>query len=295
MEASAALNLPSYTDAYAANYAATIVACERVGTLGASIMTFRCPAGSYHNGASADFAVTMVENGGYRAHFDFGMGPFSVHIAPGQLLLSQPFIPADQHFSGAARGVVIALPHSRAAELLRAVNLTPERAFRDLYSRSFSDDFIRASLNQLLAMLRLPQRADKLLADTAIAAIFATLARRGADISRKAKKGLADWQLRRAMEKLSSMGECSLAELAASANLSPFYFARAFKHTTGLPPHHYQQRLRIERAKDLLATTGLSVTDIALRVGYGSSQTLARVFRRNVGSTPAEYRRSLAG
>src|SRR6476469_9057784 len=80
MEASAALNLPSYTDAYAANYAATIVACERVGTLGASIMTFRCPAGSYHNGASSDFAVTMVENGGYRAHFDFGMGPFSVHI-----------------------------------------------------------------------------------------------------------------------------------------------------------------------------------------------------------------------
>jgi AraC family transcriptional regulator len=96
------------------------------------------------------------------------------------------------------------------------------------------------------------------------------------------------------MEKLELMQDVSLTELAAIANLSPFYFARAFKQTTGLPPHHFQQRVRIERAKDLLTSTQLSVTDIALRVGYGSSQALARVFRGNVGTTPVEYRRCSA-
>ena len=111
----------------------------------------------------------------------------------------------------------------------------------------------------------------------------------------RVKKGLADWQLRRVLEKLEALDDFCLAELAASANLSPFYFARVFKQTTGVPPHLFHQRARVERAKELLATTLLSVTDIALRVGYGSSQTLARVFRRNVGATPAEYRRCAGG
>jgi len=94
------------------------------------------------------------------------------------------------------------------------------------------------------------------------------------------------------LAQLQAMHEVSLAELAASVNLSPFHFARAFKRSTGLPPHRFQQRLRMESARELLRTTQLSVTDIALRVGYGSSQALARAFRRDAGATPAEFRHS---
>lgn len=74
-------------------------------------------------------------------------------------------------------------------------------------------------------------------------------------------------------------------------NISPWYFARAFKHTTGLPPHRYQLMVRINCAKDLLSQTRLPITKIAERVGYGSSQTLARAFRNEVGTSPLEYRR----
>ena len=107
----------------------------------------------------------------------------------------------------------------------------------------------------------------------------------------RAKRRLANWQLRRVVEKIESMRDVSLAELAAAANLSPFYFARVFKATTGVSPHHFQQRVRIERARSLLTTSALPITEIAMRVGYGSGQSLARVFRKATGSTPAEYRR----
>lgn len=291
MDTNGAVGLPTYADAYAARYGDTIVNSERLGPSGASLIRFNCPAGRYRIGATSDFALTMVQSGGFAAEFDNGHGQFSVNVAPGQLFVSPPFSVTQNAFSAMATGVVVALGHARVAEFLSQVALKPETAFHALYTRVISDDFIRTALNQLLSVPRSRRRADALFAEAAILAIFAALARHGTERSARAKRGLVDWQLRRVMEKLESMQDVPVAELAASANLSPFYFARVFKQTTGLPPHHFHQRVRVERAKDLLTATRLSVTDIALRVGYGSSQALARVFRHNVGTTPAEYRR----
>jgi hypothetical protein len=71
--------------------------------------------------------------------------------------------------------------------------------------------------------------ADALFADGTILAIFAALARYGEGKGGRAEHTLADWQLRGVLEKLESLQKISLAQLAATANLSPFYFARAFK------------------------------------------------------------------
>jgi AraC family transcriptional regulator len=59
----------------------------------------------------------------------------------------------------------------------------------------------------------------------------------------------------------------------------------------GIPPHAYQVKLRLEHAEALLLGTQRSVTDIALSVGYESSQSLARAFNRTRGCTPSEFRR----
>jgi AraC-like DNA-binding protein len=83
----------------------------------------------------------------------------------------------------------------------------------------------------------------------------------------------------------------TLRTLAAVVHLSPFHFARAFKNTTGLPPHRYRMQLRIQQAKALLKETPDNVTDIAYACGFNSSQHLARVFRRVVGMTPTAFRR----
>lgn len=285
-------HLQSYPDAYGARYARTVKDCHRVGKAGAFLVSFECPAGKYPAEATSDFALTMIQNGGFAADFDFGVGRFSVNVSPGQLFLAPPFTATQNEFHGTAKGVVLALDYARVSALLQDVALTPEKGLRELYIRPLSDDFIRTAVNQLIAAVRSPGHANSLFADAAILAILATLAMHAEKRGVKAKRGLADWQLRRVTEKLESMQDISLADLAAAANLSPFHFARAFKQTTGLPPHHYQLMRRMECAKDLLSNTRLSVTEVALGVGYGSSQTLARVFRKEVGASPIEYRRS---
>ncbi len=85
--------------------------------------------------------------------------------------------------------------------------------------------------------------------------------------------------------------DVTLAELAALTGLSTFHFARAFKKSTGLPPHAYLRALRRDKAQRLLEETALSITEIAFEVGYESGQALARAFRRETGVSPGEYRR----
>ena len=81
-----------------------------------------------------------------------------------------------------------------------------------------------------------------------------------------------------------------LSMLAAIANLSVFHFAREFKRSTGLSPHTYLVRKRVERAKNMLARTNCSLTEIALAVGFSDQSHLARHFRKIVGSTPKQFR-----
>ncbi|MCL6564947.1 MAG: AraC family transcriptional regulator [Acidobacteriia bacterium] len=61
-----------------------------------------------------------------------------------------------------------------------------------------------------------------------------------------------------------------LRDLASSVNLSPTRFSHLFHSETGLPLREYIKRLRLDKAKQLLATTFLRVKEISNQVGYGS-------------------------
>ncbi len=84
--------------------------------------------------------------------------------------------------------------------------------------------------------------------------------------------------------------DLSLSDLAATANLSPYHFARLFKVSIGLSPHQYVIHRRIERAKLLLSTTNWSLTTIAHAVGCASESHLALHFKHLTGLTPKQYR-----
>lgn len=85
--------------------------------------------------------------------------------------------------------------------------------------------------------------------------------------------------------------DLSLAGIAAAANLSERQLSRLFGEATGLSPHQYVIRERVEKAKGLLASTDLPVGEVALLCGFAHQGHLARHFGRFVGTTPARFRR----
>jgi AraC family transcriptional regulator len=80
--------------------------------------------------------------------------------------------------------------------------------------------------------------------------------------------------------------DLSLADLAALVEMSPHYFARLFKQSTGFTPHQYVIRTRVERAKQLLLQGKLTIAQIAYSVGFAHQSHLNRHFKRHLGLTP---------
>jgi AraC family transcriptional regulator len=108
------------------------------------------------------------------------------------------------------------------------------------------------------------------------------------------KSGLAPWQERRSKEMMrASLGsDLSIAAIAAECRLTPSHFGRYFKRSTGVTPYQYLTGLRLEEAKRLMLTTPRSLAEIALACGFSDQSYFTRVFSRNVGTSPAAWRRS---
>ena len=100
--------------------------------------------------------------------------------------------------------------------------------------------------------------------------------------------------VRRAIELLRERldDEVTLDALADHAATDKFHLCRAFRTQVGLPPHAYLTRLRIMRAKELLAA-GVRPSEVAPRVGLYDQSQLNRHFRRIVGTTPGAYARGI--
>ncbi len=85
----------------------------------------------------------------------------------------------------------------------------------------------------------------------------------------------------------------SLDELAQQTNLSTFHFARLFKQSTGEAPYQYVLNQRIDKAKVLLVVSDESMSQIALKAGFGSTSKFIKRFKSLFGVTPKQYREKL--
>lgn len=105
--------------------------------------------------------------------------------------------------------------------------------------------------------------------------------------------GLAPWQLRRACEFIEANldGGPSITEVAGVCGLSTNYFAKAFKQTTGAPPHAWLLMRRVEHAKRLLNETSLELAEIAVACGFVDQSHLSRTFMKREGCSPGKWRR----
>jgi AraC family transcriptional regulator len=110
-----------------------------------------------------------------------------------------------------------------------------------------------------------------------------------------ARRGLADWQVKRVTSFMRDnlARPIGLDDLANLVNLSRYHFCTAFRRATGRTPHQWLTMQRIDRARELLANPALSVTDIALSVGYETPSAFAASFRKVAGVSPSHFRRQL--
>jgi AraC family transcriptional regulator len=254
------------------------------------------PAGDMSRPALPDIVLMEDMLGCSRVRGDLGGGPFDVTTRKGALALAAPNFATTVINDESHRLRSLAFPVAQWQGVLdEAADGRFSLDSSSIYGRVFESPAIRSALRNLWALCDDEGTPSQLLARAAGCEILAELWRLGGAPFAPAKGGLAPWAERRCLELMRARlsEDISLDELAAEAQLSPFHFARMFKQSVGVPPRVYLTRLRMERACELLETTGLPVTEIAQEVGYSSNQVLARVFIKHRHMSPSEYRRAV--
>jgi AraC-like DNA-binding protein len=140
---------------------------------------------------------------------------------------------------------------------------------------------------------------DRLYCDGLVVAVLGALANlpAGADPRRDGAGGLAPWQVRRVTEYLREhlAESVEMATLAGIACLSKAHFSRAFKVSTGLPPHRWLLNARIARAREMLIDGDLPLAEISLAVGFADQAHFTRTFGAIVGTSPRAWQRARGG
>jgi AraC family transcriptional regulator len=172
-----------------------------------------------------------------------------------------------------------------------SAELVGDRVFkRDRHTRAMVDVYLTRALGrEIPSALEMDSRANL---------IALALVHSHSSLSSRTEARpivLAPLRLARVKEYLDThlAGELRLAEIAAVAELSPFHFARAFKHEVGVPPHQYLMQRRVHRARELLAGTQKSLAEIALACGFAGQSHFTTAFKRHTGIPPGAWRASV--
>ncbi|EAQ25573.1 AraC family transcriptional regulator [Roseovarius sp. 217] len=254
------------------------------------------PAKKMYDPAVPDLVLHQDLFGGSHISANLGGGHFDVTTKRGGFVLAAPNFANYSRVDTSHHIRSFAFPLAQWQSVLDEV-ADGKFSFGglDIYSKAYTTPAIQSALRNLWSICEEEGPPSRLLARAAGCEILAGLCRLGGASIAPTKGGLAPWAKRRCIElmhmRLSE--DISLDELAAEVHLSPFHFARMFKQSLGVPPRVYLTQLRMEKTCELLEQTDLSVTEIALEVGYSSNQVLARVFLKKRHMSPSEYRRSV--
>ena len=217
-------------------------------------------------------------------------------MTPGMFHVSEPGARVRCLFRGPYDVLHLHVPNALIAECTR--DLPPcQRAILPTVANNPSKDAMVERLGRaLLAANELDPSVGRLYADCIGAAIVARLASapQAAVCDRPRVGELARWRLKRAIDYVeASLAEpISLADIASATGLTRMHFAAQFKAATGLRPHEYLLRRRIERAQEMLIKTRLPLAEVALSVGFQTQSHFTAVFKRFVGRPPHAWRRS---
>jgi AraC family transcriptional regulator len=215
---------------------------------------------------------------------------------PGMLHVTEPGIPVRCIFRGSYDALHLHVPNDLINECAR--DLPGDRVAALCPGELIvKDQIVERLAHALLAADQVGGSFGKMYADCISVSIVARLlgSQRGSVPSGRPKVGaLVKWRLKRAIDFVEEhlTEPVGLADIARATGLSRMHFAAQFKAATGLRPHEYLLRRRIERAQQLLAAERMSVVNVALSVGFQSQSHFTSAFTRIVGQPPRAWRHS---
>jgi AraC family transcriptional regulator len=241
-----------------------------------------------------EWRITQSLDGGVMLRRQIGGAWQEGEKPPGSFSLAPPELAVPVEITGPYRVRVLAIDAQRLESLLRGIGASGTAPLDCLVaSLALRNDAIAQLLATFWAEAGTTDAVARLLADGMTATLAARLLRlSGHAAPAPDPRALAPRRLRRALDHIEAhlAEDIGLADIAAAAGLSPYHFARAFRAATGLPPYRYVTQARIARAQMLIATTELSLAQIAFESGFGSQGQFTATFTRIVGISPGRWR-----
>jgi AraC family transcriptional regulator len=231
------------------------------------------------------------------AFFASGRPIHDGRVLPGMLQVSAPGEKVRAIFRGPYDMLHLHVSHTLVAECLGQAHGHENRDGAGLIDPRFSQDPVIERLSHVLLMAH---DAGAAFGETYAEGVAIAILMRLLDLSTNSgrasgKRGgtpLPRWRIKRAVDYIeANLGESvTLAGIAEATGLTRMHFAAQFRAATGIRPHEYLLRKRIERARDLLLTSELSLVEVALSVGFQTQAHFTTVFKRFVGETPHRWR-----
>ena len=157
----------------------------------------------------------------------------------------------------------------------------------------FDQPSFKSLFDQLLLEFRMQQQGSQWVITGLLTALLAMYARHSENVERPTGIGESKtWRnISRALILIQSKPESQITVegLAHHSGLSVSYFCRAFLQETGYSPHEYLNRVRIQKAKELLLDPKLNCTEVARQLGFSSIHVFSKVFRRLERRSPTAY------
>lgn len=282
----------SYQEWYASGPLANFVRTS--GLVGGTISVIEAsqPAGDMSDPPVDELVLMRTMSVDIPFAFDFGAGRFSGTERHGDYHLVAPDTASDIQVYAPHATQLFSLPAETCRALL-ANEPFAELDFGALHRQLFRSSLLGVLCDRLVDAVRRPEPPSRLFVQSAAMAILAELAALSGQRAQRRAHDVHDWRVRRAIEQLDARigDDINLIELAHSVDLSPSHLTALFRAATGLPPHAWLVRRKIERACELMENPRASLTEIAYALGFSSSQHFATTFRGRMGVTPSAWRR----